>query len=191
MTVVVAVVATGWIVVRDRGDDGLSGPCADVHEGHATAMWDPTMADEMTESGCPWPYEPFVPESVDGDSDGSGSDAPASDAPFEAHLYADVWTAISGSEVGVCQVAARTDGSVPGRAFGFAYEIAPNGCPDGVAVGVIVVDEFATEADRDAAARVTADQWPALVLGRWVIGLEGDAEAVRPALEDLGAQPVG
>lgn len=189
MAVAVAVAVVGWIVVRDRGGDDLSGPCGDAHEGHATAMWDPTMADEMTDAGCPWPYEPFVPESVD--TGGEGSAAPALDAPFEAHHYADVWTAISDSEVGVCQVAARTDGSVPGRSFGFAYEIAPNGCPDGVAVGVIVVDEFATQADRDAAARVTADQWPALVLGRWVIGLEGDAEAVRPALEDLGAQPVG
>lgn len=187
VAVVAAAGVTLWIVNRDQPWEGLSGACAEAHEGHATSMWDPTMADEMVDAGCPWPYEPFVPEEAEGDAP---ADDPSLDAPFEAHRYAEVWTAISSTDVGVCRIAARTDDAVPDRAFGFAYEVGPGGCPDGRPTGAVVVDEFATEGGRDAAARRAADAGPALVLGRWAISLEGDADAVGPELEALGARPV-
>ena len=162
-----------------------SGDCADVHAGHSAMMWNPTMADEMLDADCGWPYEPFLVD-LDG-----GTDDPELTAPFEATRYSELWSAISSSGIGVCSVGTELEGDGVGRAFGFTYRVAPPGCPDASPTGAVHVAEFGTEAQRDlAAVTAAADGAETFVLGRWVITLEGDTGTLGTELGDLGAQPV-
>ena len=162
-----------------------AGDCADVHAGHSAMMWNPTMADEMLDADCGWPYEPFLVD-LEG-----GTDDPDLTAPFEATRYSELWSAISSSGIGVCSVGTELEGDGVGRAFGFTYRVAPPGCPDASPKGAVHVAEFGTEAQRDlAAVTAAADGSETFVLGRWVITLEGDTGTLEAALGDLGAQPV-
>ena len=168
-----------------QGSGVPSGDCANVHAGHSAMMWNPTMADEMLDADCGWPYEPFLVD-LDG-----GEDDPALTAPFEATRYSELWTAISSSGIGVCSVGTELEGDGVGRAFGFTYRVAPPGCPDAKPTGAVHVAEFGTEAQRDLAAHdAAADGTETYVLGRWVISLDGDTGTLDTALDELGAQPV-
>jgi hypothetical protein len=161
----------------------LGGDCENLHAGHGIAMWNPTMADEMTAAGCPWPYEPFIPEMEGGEED------PSIAAPFEPHLYDDLTQVFAGLDLGLCQVATLGEDQVDGLAFGFRYAAGPPGCPNMEGDVALTVREYGTRAWRDASANAsTAPR--TLVLGRWAIGLEGDdamAEQVAGALVALGA----
>lgn len=150
-------------------------------------MWNPVMADEMLDADCGWPHEPFLVD-LEG-----GADDPGLTAAFEAVRYADLWTVISESGLGVCSVSTELEGSPDevGRAYGFRYLVAPPGCPQGEHTGALRVSEYGTEAQRDAAGVLAAaGSEAALVLGRVVIQLDGDAVELAPALETLGAQVV-
>ncbi len=146
-------------------------------------MWNPTMADEMVDAGCGWPYEPFA-VSTEG-----GEDDPELDAPFEVRRYSELWSTITASGLGVCSVGVLPD-ERPGMAFGFAYMVGPAGCPGAKSTGTIDVGEFGTEAQRDLAAHVAAENGTAYVLGRWVVTLDGSATELGDTLVELGAQPV-
>lgn len=170
--------------VADSGP-APSADCVDVHAGHSAMMWNPTMADEMLAAGCGWPYEPFLVD-LDG-----GEDDPELDAPFEPVRYSDLWSAITASDVGVCSVGTIRDGDEVGRAFGFSYSVGPPGCPGAASSGALLVSEFGTEAQRDAAARDAATSGTTTyVLGRWVLELEGDTAEIDGALDAMGAQAV-
>jgi hypothetical protein len=150
-------------------------------------MWTPVMADEMTDAGCGWPYEPF-----DVDLSG-GQDDPALNGVFEARHYAQLWDGIGAAGLGLCSVGAETEATEQtpeGRVFGFLYQLSAPGCPDADPTGLLRVDEFGTEAQRDAAALSSAERSTTYVLGRWVISLDGVGEDVGPALASLGAQRV-
>ncbi len=170
-------------------DDGITpGECADVHEGHAghqAMMWTAQMADEMTEAGCGWPYEPFLID-LDG-----GEDDAALDAPFEPRRYDELWAAITAADLGLCSVATVVEAQETGRAFGFTYQVGEPGCPGAVPTGSIAVGEYGTEAQRDAAAHAAArdaDAERVYVLGRWVLELRGDGARVEPLVADMGGQ---
>lgn len=168
--------------------ESLSGDCAQVHAGHAVMMWTPGIADEMVTAGCGWPYEPFLVP-LDG-----GTDDPALDTAFEPRSYDELWTAITQAGFGLCSVGTEPNSPdvtpTDGRAFGFAYEYAAPGCPGAAPTGTLRVSEYGTEAQRDAAANSHPADVEALVLGRWVLLLEGDAGGLGENLERLGAQRV-
>ena len=173
------------------GAGDQSAECANVHAGHSAMMWNPVMADEMLDAECGWPYEPFLVE-LDG-----GSDDPDIDVEFAPSRYGDLWDAIS-EQVGVCSTGTDLDGTdlpdeaLVGRAFGFDYQLGPPGCPGARPTAALTVSEYGTEAQRDAAANALASSGDleVLVLGRWVLTLDGDAPGVAPALERLGAMAV-
>ena len=180
------------VVVANRGDDEpdaveteLSGPCASLHGGHNMMMWDPTMADEMADLDCGWPYEPFLVP-----TDGGAEDPAFDAAPFEARRYADLWTLTTGSGVGVCAVSTLPDAPADGFVFGFDYAISEPGCPGVAPAGHLVAREYATRAWRDAAAHEVTDG-EAFVLGRWVVSVAADDPVMAAALEaglvELGA----
>lgn len=160
---------------------GASSECESVHSGHQMKMWNPTMADEMVDSDCGWPYPPFELE------DEPGEDVPGLDAAFEARHYSELWQVISAARFGTCSVATNVNGGAPGALFEFTYELGPPGCPDAVPDGALVVAEYGTEAQRDAAATAEGDGM-SLVLGRWHILLTGRAEQLEPALVAIGGQ---
>ncbi len=164
----------------------VNSECEETHAGHSAMMWTPVMADEMTEAGCGWPAEPFLVDL------GGGRDDPDLSAPFEPRRYDELWDAITASGLALCTVgtAAKSDRESPGRAFGFDYQLALPGCPNATPTGLLHVDEFGTEAQRDSAARAADSTGTSFVLGRWVIRLEGEASAVEPKLLEVGAQPV-
>lgn len=164
----------------------LTGACENLHAGHGIAMWNPTMADEMTEGGCPFPYEPFMVP-LEG-----GTEDPAIEAPFEPRLYDELWQVFSGLGLGVCQVATLPEEPADGFTFGFRYAVGPAGCPDLEGDGAVVVREYATRAFRDAAAHAASGDGT-MVLGRWVLTVEGGTERaaqVATALEGVGAVTV-
>ena len=163
--------------------------CRNVHAGHASMMWTAEMADEMADAGCGWPYEPYLVP-LDG-----GEDDPALDAAFSGRRYAELWTAITGSGLGLCSVGTAESEPDVGLAFGFTYLLGPPGCPGAAPTGGLLVGEYGTEAQRDRAAHAAAgagDAEPAevYVLGRWVVRLDGDALLLGDALAAAGGQRV-
>ncbi|MGY1690801.1 hypothetical protein [Geodermatophilus sp. SYSU D01105] len=71
-------------------------------------------------------------------------------APFGDAGFAEVEDAVAGAGLQVCAVADEPDGLAVGAVASRAYEVAVD-CGDGAVT--VVVDRFATAADRDAAAR--------------------------------------
>lgn len=170
----------------EPASDGITGAdCENIHAGHSAMMWNPTMADEMIDADCGWPYEPFL-VSLEG-----GEDDPDLTAPFEAQRFDQLWSAISASGVGVCSVGTDLEGDQVGRAFGFTYRVGPPGCPDATSTGALAVAEFGTEAQRDAAAVEQASTGvDTFVLGRWVVSIDGETASLADSLGELGAQQV-
>lgn len=201
-SVVLVAVVVVWAVAlqalgdSDGGDDpNTGGPPATgtpasceggVHEGHNLMSWDPTMADEMLDRGCGWPYEPFV------SSGAGGREDPTLAAPFEPRRYAELWDLLGRADVGVCSVSSLPDPPADGFAFGFRYAVAEPGCPGAAATVDLVAREYVGRGPRDAAAHAVDDGARAFVLGRWALSLsDGDlAEAVAEELLDLGASEV-
>lgn len=172
------------------GDESTAEPlgaeCQNLHAGHGIAMWNSAMADEMTAAGCPFPYAPFDPPMEGGEED------PTIAAPFEPRLYDDLWQVYSELGLGVCQVATLDEESVDGFAFGFRYAVGPPGCPDLDGEAAVVAREYVTRAHRDAHANAAASP-ETLVLGRWVLQVEGTPERVSEliaGLEGIGAARV-
>lgn len=166
------------------GEADPNDPCSSVHAGHNLMMWDSTMADEMVDAGCGWPYDPFVVDAEGGEED------PALDAaPFEPRHYADIWQAIT-PIAATCAVIAIPEEPGDGFVFGFRYELATDACDeDGAGDVRLDVREMVTRAHRDATAGAD-DADAVLVLGRWVLSVTGDGDgvtAVSGVLEDLGA----
>ncbi len=144
--------------------------CSAAHAAHNVAMWDPAMADEMLDAGCPWPYEPFV-TAIEG-----GQENPSLAATFEARRYSELWDALQEAGFGVCAVAALPEPPAEGFAFGFRYEVRPDGCEGGEQVADLVVREHVTRAWRDARAAELGAEGPVLVLGRWTLTAEDATE---------------
>jgi hypothetical protein len=166
----------------------LSPECQQIHEGHNVMSWNPTMADEMAE--CAWPYDPFLSTLEGGEAD------PAfDDVAFESHLYQEVWDLVGAADLGICSVATLPDQPEAGFAFGFSYDFAAPGCPEATPTGSVVVREYSTRDQRDAAGHALATEgFPTFVLGRWVVVVEaedfGPAATLSTALTDLGAVEV-
>ncbi len=149
----------------------LAGACGEAHAGHNAAMWDPTSADEMLDAECPWPYPPFE-TAVEG-----GTENPNLGAVFEARRYSDLWDALQEAKIGVCTIAPLADASADGFTFGFRYTAQAGGCSAGGDTVDLVVREYVTRAWRDSsAATLAATNAPVVVLGRWVVFVEGDDE---------------
>lgn len=210
MVLLVAAAAAVWATSRSdddsttKGDalvavptDGANGggSCEHSHHGHNVMMWDPTMADEMLDLGCPWPYPPFETPTDGGQED------PALGSPFEAHRYAEIWDAFGQTDLGVCQVAKLPDEPDDGFAFGFDYTAGEPGCPPGSDTASLVVREYATRAQRDAAAHEAASGGTdsdapdsVQVLGRWTLTTAADddaqSRAITDALTEAGAVEV-
>jgi hypothetical protein len=189
------VLSGGAVFLVNRAGDDVAAPsdtlaslCDSVHAGHNTMSWNPTMADEMTESGCPWPYEPFL-VSAEGGEEESAFDA----APFGARMYAEIWSLLARSDVGVCTVGALTEPEDEALVFGFRYSLAAPGCPEATPVFDVMVREYGTRAQRDAAAMASTDE-TVYVLGRWVLSVsDGQVDAastIGEGLAELGAVEV-
>lgn len=203
--VVVVVVGLAVVVVANGGDDdepadevaenpfghgaeSMSGGCADVHSAHNVMMWDSSMADEMVDADCGWPYEPFMVSTEGGEVD------PAFDAaPFEPRKYADLWNFLSAEVGATCTIAPIAE-DVEGLVFGFRYDLATEGCTEvGEGDVVVAAREFSARGLRDAAAN-DAEGDAVLVLGRWTITVDGPPAVVASTtagLVDLGAVVVG
>lgn len=163
--------------------------CGEAHLAHSEAMWDPSMADEMLDAGCPWPYEPFV-TSTEG-----GTENPNLAAAFEARRYSDLWDALQAADLGVCSVAVLPEPPGDGVAFGFRYEVRPGGCEGTEQVAELVVREHVTRAWRDAQASEMGALGPVVVLGRWTLTVDNATEfasnRVFETLIGLGAVTAG
>ncbi len=193
IALVVVLVLIGGIaaVVLRSGDDAdgdaLSGDCAAVHEGHDLMGWNPTMADEMLDSGCGWPYPPFEVDEAGGQAD------PALDEPFEPRPYADLWDVMSAADLGVCTVASLPEEPGDGFVFGFRYEGSEPGCATGTGTIDLVAREHVTRAHRDAAANALTEG-SVFVLGRWSLQVltddQTEADRLTAQLTELGALAV-
>jgi hypothetical protein len=165
-------------------DVSIGEECESTHAGHNLMMWNPVMADEMLDADCPWPYPPF---DVAAEGDVLDDGAPAT-PPFEPRRYAELWTMLGGVDVGVCEVRSLPDPPADGFAFGFVYVVAEPGCADPGDAVELQVREYVSAMARDRGA-TQADR--PLVLGRWVIvvdgGDEGRRSVLRAAVSDLGA----
>jgi hypothetical protein len=74
--------------------------------------------------------------------------------------------------------------------FGFDYPLEPNACLDNQPTVTLTVSEYATRAQRDAAAHASSANVN-LVLGRWVLKIDGDdadARRLADALTTIDAQ---
>lgn len=199
---VLAVVALRGGGEGDAGDGGQTGhdqaghdqaghegavevlPGCDADEyHHAMKMFDPTVADALLDSGCPWPYDSSI--ALEG-----GQEDPSIAAPFEARRYAEVFEVVTSERFGMCAVSALSDERVDGFVFGFGLALRPGGCAEGTATVQVDLREYATRGWRDAAARAAAGEH-VLVLGRWVVTVDGPdtagAERFAALLEPLGA----
>lgn len=175
----------------DSSGEGVSDPldpeCENLHASHGIAMWNAGMADEMTAAGCPFPYEPFAPP-LEG-----GAEDPSISTAFEPRLYSEIWAGLAPLDLGLCQVVTLPEESVDGYAFGFRYSFGPVGCPEVEGDTHMHVREYVTRAWRDAHADASTTS-PTLVLGRWVIQVEGTPERVPELvgmLTSIGAVPLG
>jgi hypothetical protein len=167
--------------------------CTSAHAQHVTMMWNPTMADEMTNLGCPWPYEPYLAEPT------GAEPSPEITAPFEVRTYSELWTLLGAARVGTCGVAPLADpAGDAGFTFGFTYSLAEAGCPAGT-TAELEVREYVSAGDRDAAALDHEEEHvTVVVLGRWSIALSaispsGDAvvDQVAAGLVGAGGQQLG
>lgn len=165
------------------GSGSLDPACESLHEGHAAMAWNPTSADEMVESDCGWPYEPYL-VSVDG-----GQEDPGIAAEFEPRLYQEVSETIGEIGLGLCGVNALPEDPGDGFVFGFRYDAAEPGCPDFTPTAELTAREYVTRAHRDAAAN-DAEGAETIVLGRWVLEVEGtdqdQVDELTAELIDLG-----
>lgn len=178
---------TPGIAGPETSTAGLSGECAATHGGHHIMAWDSTMADDMAELDCPWPYEPFLVSKEGGRED------PALEAPFEPRRYEELSGAVGDAGLGICTLASVADEPGDGFVFGFRYESSEPGCPTATSTVDLVAREYVTKAHRDAAAHAVEDG-TSLVFGRWALQVVGDDAAQREtlvaALVGLGAEPV-
>jgi hypothetical protein len=160
-----------------------AGPECDAIGQHSQmAMWNATLADDMVELDCPWPWDPALQELDGGEAD------PAIDAEFEPNLYSDVFEMIGDEEFGVCEVRAVPQDDATGLVFGFDVGLRAETCGEGVPDVALSVFEYADRGFRDQAANAIDGS---LVLGRWVVQVAGDdtdgVERLTAALEDTGA----
>lgn len=168
----------------DHGEEVLAGCDADAYH-HTMMMFDPTAADDLLDSGCPWPYDATI-ELV------GGAEDPSIAAAFEPHRYAQVFEIITRERFGMCAVSTLADERVDGFVFGFGVALNPAGCAENVSTVQVDIREYATKAWRDSAANAaTAEGVPhVVVLGRWVISIAGDdaegAARFASLLEPLG-----
>ena len=179
--------AIAAVVVRDDEDptvdSTVSAACEGLHAGHSVMGWDPTMADEMVEHGCGWPYEPFL-STIEG-----GKEDRQLAAPFEPRRYAELWAVLTTAGAGVCSVAALPDPPSQGFVFGFIYRVAAPGCPGAEPSVELVAREYAARAQRDTAVSDDPSD-RTFVLGRWALSVSGDtelAELIVDGLLGLGA----
>jgi hypothetical protein len=197
----ISAVALGLLALRS-GDDSpgtLSPPVAvhdhemgdalpgcDQQQMHASMMmFNPVVADELLTGTCPWPYDATIVVA-------GGAEDPSIAAPFEAHTYQEIFDLLTAEKFGTCNVSRLAEPMTNGFVFGFEVGTYPGGCAGGEASVHVTLREYASRAWRDVAAgdTIRSEGTPstAVVLGRWVITLEGgDA----PAIERLAGELVG
>lgn len=152
------------------GHDGQVLAGCDAEAYHRTMMmFNPTAADELLDSGCPWPYDATIELA-------GGAEDPSIAAAFEPHRYAQIFEIITRERFGMCTVAPLADERVEGFVFGFGVALNPAGCAENEATVRVDIREYATRAWRDSAANAaTAEGVPhVVVVGRWVISVTGD-----------------
>jgi hypothetical protein len=168
--------------VQTAAADGV---CSETYNTNIM-HWNPTNADEMVALGCSWPYPPGVVSTTGGDEDS------ALDAAFEPRRYQEIWDLMRTADFGVCAVRRLVEPPDPGFVFGFDYPLEPKGCLDNNPTVTLTVSEYATRAQRDAALHASSSTVK-LVLGRWVLEIDGDdvsAHQLAEALATIDAQAV-
>jgi hypothetical protein len=197
----ISAVALGLLALRSGDDPSRTlVPSASVHEHemgdalpgcdqqqmHASMMmFNPVVADELLTGTCPWPYDATIVVA-------GGVEDPSIAAPFEARTYQEVFDLLTAEKFGTCNVSRLAEPMTNGFVFGFEIGTYPGGCAGGEATVHITLREYASRAWRDVAAGDTihTEGTPstAVVLGRWVITLEGSDA---PAIERLASELVG
>lgn len=206
---VLASAAVGWIVIRSNTDDGSPDATAEpavtflpesAHEGlppnpgcdqlfvhSAMAMWNPSLADELLDYGCPFPFDPSS-ISMEG-----GAEDRSIQAPFEPTKYQDIFDVIASEQFGVCAVGRLPEESVAGFVYGFNVLVRAQTCADGDPNVAVTIREYASRAHRDAAAN-SATGRVVHVLGRFVVSIDGADEAgvnrLDTAIQTLGADRI-
>lgn len=159
-------------------------PGCDQVAFHSTmAMFDPSLADELVELGCPFPYEPTT-ISMEG-----GVEDPTIAAPFEPRRYLEVFEILDRLRFGVCTVGRLNEPSVRGFVYGFTAALQPQSCADSDPSVAVVIREYASRAHRDEAANTERPQ-RTLVLGRFIITIAAsadDEDLIAEALRAVGA----
>lgn len=155
----------------------------------AMMMFDPSRADELAASTCPWPYDASI------SSDG-GTEDPSLSAPFEPRTYAELFDVVAAQKFGVCQVGRLPDPVEDGFVFGFSLSLRAATCAGGPANVTLDAREYVTKAWRDQQAH-SFRGGEVMVLGRWTLTLTGGTDAdpttyagLRDGLIALGAQVV-
>jgi hypothetical protein len=159
------------------------GACSETYNTNVM-HWNPTNADQMVDLGCPWPYPPGAVTVTGGQED------PDLGAAFEPRRYQELWDLMRTADFGVCAVSRLVDPPDAGFVFGFDYPLEPKACLDNQPTVTLTVSEYATRAQRDAAAHASSANVN-LVLGRWVLKIDGDdadARRLADALTTIDAQ---
>ena len=153
------------------------GVCSETYNTNIM-HWNPTNADEMVALGCPWPYPPGVVTATGGDED---SDLAAA---FEPRRYQEIWDLMRTADFGVCAVRRLVEPPDPGFVFGFDYPLEPKACLDNNPTVTLTVSEYATRAQRDTAVHASSSNVK-LVLGRWVLEIDGDGASAQRLADAL------
>lgn len=166
---------------------GAGEACDSIGVHSQMAMWNPSLADEMVDLECPWPWAPELQDLSGGAEDSS------IEAAFEPARYADAFAVVDEERFGTCEVRAVAQADATGLVFGFDVGLRAETCADGGRPNVMLsLHEYATRAWRDAAANATPGS---MVLGRWTVQVTGDDTAsvdrLTAALQAAGAVPVG
>lgn len=158
--------------------------CDQLYFHSAMAMWNPSLADEMLDFGCPFPFE-AAEVSMEG-----GVEDPGFAARFEPRRYQELFDIVAAERLGICAVTRLEEPSVRGFVYGFDVRLKADTCKNNDPNTSLVAREYATRAHRDEAAH-SLDADVVMVLGRWTITIDGtDADAtqrLQSALAEIGA----
>jgi hypothetical protein len=163
--------------------------CDQLYFHSTMAMFNPTLADEMLDYDCPFPFDP------DSVSMEGGEEDPSIEAPYEARRYQELFDVLAERPYGICAVGRVNEPSVEGFVYGFTISAKADSCAASDPDLGIAIREYASRAHRDAAANERASGTDAvLVLGRFVITISASPENVeelRTAIAEIGADDLG
>jgi hypothetical protein len=163
--------------------------CDQLNFHASMAMWNPALADELLDYSCPFPYEPDL-VSMDG-----GSEDSSLSAAYEPRRYQEIYDIIASEMIGICAITRVGEPSVGGFVYGFNNTLRAETCAKNDPNIELATREYASRAHRDEAAhRLAESVGRVLVLGRWVVSLDGDDPdalgRLSTRLEQIGASPV-